>query len=96
MAALLTGSKNDNATTTTLRMLRKTASAIKSKQYQVSILSNFFPSLLMTRPKKLECFYLAITFQSSLTFAGRTRSLPMKDASGRCSNGVGSGLALKF
>jgi len=29
---------------------------------------NFFPLLLMTRPKKLEFLYLAIT--SSLTFAG--------------------------
>ncbi len=32
----------------------------------------------MTRPNKLECLYLAITFQSSLTFAGNTRSLPRK------------------
>jgi hypothetical protein len=38
-----------------------------------------FPSLLMTRPNKLECFYLAITFQCSLTFAGNTRSLPKKE-----------------
>jgi hypothetical protein len=29
---------------------------------QVSISLNFFPSLLMTRPNKLECLYLAITF----------------------------------
>jgi hypothetical protein len=55
-----------------------------------------FPSLLMMRPNKLECLYLAITFQSSLTFAGNTRSLPKKEASERCSNWVGSGLALKF
>jgi hypothetical protein len=62
----------------------------------VSMLSNFFPSLLTTRPNKLECLYLAITFQSSLTFAGNTRSLPKKGASERCSNWVGSCLALKF
>jgi hypothetical protein len=40
--------------------------------------------------------YLAITFQSSLTFAGNTRSLPKKEAPERHSNGFGSGLALKF
>jgi hypothetical protein len=62
----------------------------------VSMLQNFFLSLLMTRPNKLECLYLAITFQSSLTFAVNTRSLPKKEASERRSNLVGSGLALKF
>ncbi len=36
--------------------------------------------LQKTRPNKLECLYLAITFQSSLTF-GNTRSLPKKEAS---------------
>ncbi len=41
-----------------------------------------FPSLLMMRPNKLECLYLAINFQSSLTFAGNTRSLPKKEPSG--------------
>jgi hypothetical protein len=40
-------------------------------------------------------FVLAFTFQSSLTFAGNTRSLPKKKASERCPNFVGSGLALK-
>ncbi len=30
----------------------------------------------MTRPNKLECLHLAKTFQSSLTFAGSTKSLP--------------------
>jgi hypothetical protein len=50
----------------------------------------------MTRPNKLECLYLAITFQSSLTFAGNNRSYPKKEASERYSNLVGSGLALKF
>jgi hypothetical protein len=44
----------------------------------------------------LECLYLAITFQPSLTFAGNTRSLPKKEAAKRFSNWVGSGLALKF
>jgi hypothetical protein len=44
---------------------------------------NLFPSLLMMKPNKLECFYLAITFQYSLTFAGNTRSLPEKEVSGR-------------
>ncbi len=56
----------------------------------------FFPLLLMTRPNKLECLYLVITYQSSLTFAGNTRSLPKKEAFERCSDLVGSGLALKF
>ncbi len=37
---------------------------------------------------KLECLYLAITFQSSLPFAGSTRSLPKKEACERCSNYV--------
>ena len=45
---------------------------------------------------KLECLYLAITFQSSLTFAGNTRSLLKKEASERSSDWVCSGLALKF
>jgi hypothetical protein len=39
-----------------------------------------FSSLLTMRPIKLECLYLAITIQSSLTFAGNTRSLPKKEA----------------
>jgi hypothetical protein len=60
------------------------------------MLKNFFPSLLIMKPNKLECLYLVITFQSSLTFAGNTRSLPKRDVSERCSNMVGSGLALKF
>ncbi len=37
-----------------------------------------FSSLQKMRPNKLECLYLAITFQSSLTFAGNTRGLPKK------------------
>jgi hypothetical protein len=36
-----------------------------------------------------------VPFQSSLTFAGNTRSIPKKEASERCSIWVGSGLALK-
>jgi hypothetical protein len=48
------------------------------------------------RPNKLECLYLAIIFQSSLTFAGKTRSLPKKEASESSYNWVCSGLALKF
>jgi hypothetical protein len=60
------------------------------------MLQNLFPSLLMMRPNKLECLYLAITFQSSLTFAGNIRNLPKKEASEKHSNRVGSGLALKF
>jgi hypothetical protein len=48
-------------------------------------------SLLMMRPNKLECLYLArITFQSSLTEAYPRMS------SERHSNWVGSGLTLKF
>ena len=55
-----------------------------------------FSSLLMMRTNKLECLYLAITFQSCLTFSGNTRTLPKKEVSERCSNWLGSGLALKF
>jgi hypothetical protein len=62
----------------------------------VSMLDNFFPSLLKMRQNKLECLYLAITFHTSLSFAGNTRSLPKKEAFERFSNWVGSGLALKF
>jgi hypothetical protein len=61
----------------------------------VSVLLNFFSSLLTMRPNKLECLYLAVTFSSSLTFAGKTRSLPKKGTE-RCSSWVGSGLVLKF
>ncbi len=50
----------------------------------------------MVRPNKLEFLYLAIPFQSSLTFVGNTKSLPKKEASERTSNWVGSGLDLKF
>ncbi len=39
--------------------------------------------LQMMRPNKLECLYLAIPFQSSLTFAGNTMSLPKKETSER-------------
>jgi hypothetical protein len=55
-----------------------------------------FSSLQKMRPNKLECLWLAITLQSSLTFGGNTRSLPKKEASERSSNWVCSGLALKF
>jgi hypothetical protein len=55
-----------------------------------------FSMLLTKRPNKLECLHLAITFQSSLTFAGSIRSIPKKEASERCSNWVDFGLALKF
>jgi hypothetical protein len=47
---------------------------------------NFFSLLIMTRPDKLECLYLAITFQSNLTFAGSTKSLSKKEASERSSD----------
>jgi hypothetical protein len=57
---------------------------------------NCFPLSLSMRPNKLECLYLAITCQSSLTFAGNIRSSPKKEASERCYYWVGSGLALKF
>jgi hypothetical protein len=54
------------------------------------------PSLSLTSGlDKLECLYLTITFESSLTFAGNL-SLPKKETSERCSNWVGSGLALRF
>jgi hypothetical protein len=57
---------------------------------------NFFSLLLMIRLNKLECLYMAITFQFSLTFDGNTRSLPKKEASERSSNWVCSGLTHKF
>ena len=41
----------------------------------------------MTRPNKLQCLYMAITFQSSVTFAGNTKSLPKKEAFERSYNG---------
>jgi len=50
----------------------------------------------LSRPNKLVCLYMAVTFQSSLTFAGNTRTLPKKEASERSSICVCSGLALKF
>ena len=56
----------------------------------------FFCLLLMTRPNKLECLHLAITFHTSLSFAGNTRSLPKKEASEKSYNWVCSGLSLKF
>ncbi len=62
----------------------------------VSVIKLFFPSLLTTRPNNLECLYLAIIVQSSLTFAGNTRSLSKKEASERFSDWVCTGLALKF
>jgi len=43
-----------------------------------STLQNFIPSLLMRRPNKLECLDLAITFQSSLTFAGTQGACPRR------------------
>ncbi len=58
--------------------------------------SSFFSSLLSTRPIKLEGLHLTKTFQSSLTFAGNTRSLHKEEASERHSNWVGSGFALKL
>jgi len=50
----------------------------------------------MTRPNKLKCLCLTNTFQSILTFAGSTRSLPKMEASERSSNWVCSGLAFKL
>ncbi len=75
--------------------------SINSSQHPLAALPGayvikLFSSLLMTRPNKLEYWYLAITFQSSLTFAGNSRSLPKREASERHSNWVGYGLALKF
>ena len=56
----------------------------------------FFLALLKTRPNKLECLYLAITFHSGLTFPSNTRCLPKKEAFERSSNWVCSGLAFKI
>jgi len=61
----------------------------------VSVIKLFF-FVADEEAKKLECLYWAITFQSILTFAGSTRSLPKKEASERSSNCVCSDLALKF
>jgi hypothetical protein len=60
----------------------------------VNAIKNFF--LADEKAKYFRLFVPAITFQSSLTFAGNTRSLPKKEASERCSNWVGSVLALRF
>ncbi len=60
----------------------------------VNVIKNYL--LQTTRPNKLECLYLSITFLSSPIFVGSPRSLPKKEASERSSNWVGSGLALKF
>jgi hypothetical protein len=48
------------------------------------------------RPNKLEGLYLAITYQSSVAFAGNTESLSKKETFESTSNWVCSGLALKF
>jgi hypothetical protein len=45
----------------------------------LSTKSLFDTHVQLTRPNKIECFYVAITFQSSIIFAGNTRSLPKKD-----------------
>jgi hypothetical protein len=55
-----------------------------------------FSFITVDEAKYARVFVLAITFQSSLTFAGNTRSLPKKEASERYSDWVGSGLALRF
>jgi len=54
------------------------SSSSKSFPFWCQCYKDFFASLLTKRPNKLECLYLAITFQSSLTFAGSTRSLPRR------------------
>jgi hypothetical protein len=38
----------------------------------------FFPSLLTMKPNKLECLYLAFTFQSILTFAVTPGACPRR------------------
>ncbi len=50
----------------------------------------------MVQPNVKMGFEVTATAQSSLTFAGNTRSLPKKEASERRSNWVCSCLALKF
>jgi hypothetical protein len=52
--------------------------SVKSTQPWCQCYKTFFSLLQTMRPNKLECLYPAITFQSSLTFAGNTRSLPKK------------------
>lgn len=42
MTALMAGGKNDNATATTLRMLRKTSATIRCKQYQIVAVTGIF------------------------------------------------------
>jgi hypothetical protein len=76
------------------------SSAMKEKSFitltpEIEVIK-LFSSLQKTRLNKLECLYLAIAFQSSLAFAGNTRSLPKKEESERSSDWVGYGLALKF
>jgi hypothetical protein len=51
-----------------------------------------FSFIVDNETNKLVCLYVAITFQSSQTFAGNTRSLPKKEASERGS--IGLALAL--
>jgi hypothetical protein len=64
---------------------------------QVSMLKHVFVLMqTMKKPNKLEGLHLTIIFQTSLTFAGNTRSLPQKEPSERSSNGICSGLALNF
>ena len=86
-------SKEEQKTVTTPMTFQESVQAMIDL---VSMLENFFPSLMMMRLNKLEYLYLAITFLSSLTFAGSSRSLPNKGASERHSDWVGSALALKF
>jgi hypothetical protein len=57
---------------------------------------NFFSFIADDWPSNQEWLYFSITFQSSLTFVGNTRSLPKKEPSERFSNRVCSGLALNF
>jgi hypothetical protein len=62
----------------------------------VNVIKTFFLHCRRQSQISLLCLYLAITFQSSLTFAGNTRSLAKKEAPERSSGWVCSGLVLKF
>jgi hypothetical protein len=67
-----------------LRLFVTTKKVLITLTPGVNAIKKICPLLIM-RPNKLECLCLAISLQSSLTFAGNTRSLPKKGASEMCS-----------
>ncbi len=51
--------------------------------YNFFYITFFFVEDDEAKSNELGCLYFAITFQSSLTFAGNTKCLPTKEASER-------------